>query len=267
MNRELLEQPFPQELIRQRKGNFGQVLDYVEAHSIIHRLNDAFAGEWSFHIIEHELTEEEILVVGKLEANGVVKMAFGSSNITRNKETGEIVSLGDDYKSASTDALKKASTLLGVGLHLYEGRNNGNGTGETGNNGQHRSQIDGQNCGGRNGRLTNRQLKAIFAIARSLGVSNQAVKDDLQSAMYAYALQQIGYESGLVRFDILVKNKSPKLQQLHIAREQRDIDRALLILKGVIDAVEKEAFYRNPSWACLECPFKRRCHSKEVIDQ
>ena len=177
MNRELLEKPFSAEQIRQRKGNFGQTLDYVEAHSIIHRLNDAFSGEWSFHIVEHELTEEEILVVGKLECDGVVKMAFGSSNITRSKETREIISLGDDYKSASTDALKKASTLLGVGLHLYEGKNNGNGSEGTGNNGHNRSQNSAQNNGGRNGRLTNRQLKAIFAIARSLNISNQAVKE------------------------------------------------------------------------------------------
>ena len=96
--------------------------------------------------------------------------------------------------------------------------------------------------------------------------SDYTIKDDLQSALYTYAMQEMGYESGLVRFDILVKNQKPKLQQLHIAREKRDIDRALLILKGVIDAVEKEAFYRNPSWACLDCQFKKQCH-KEVIDQ
>jgi hypothetical protein len=89
--------------------------------------------------------------------------------------------------------------------------------------------------------------------------SDLTVRDDLQSALYTYALREMGYESGLVRFDILVKNKSPKLQQLHIARDERDIDRALLILKGVITAIEKEAWYRNPSWACMDCPFKQRC--------
>ena len=180
MNRELLEQPFPQELIRQRKGNFGQMLDYVEAHSIIHRLNDAFDGCWSFHIVEHQISDEEILVIGKLECDDVVKMAFGSSNITRSKETGEPVGIGDDYKSASTDALKKASTLLGVGLHLYEGRNNGNGSGETGDNSHNRSRNSTENNGGRNGRLTNRQLKAIFAIARSLNITNREVKEMTQ---------------------------------------------------------------------------------------
>ena len=30
-----------------------------------------------------------------------------------------MISLADDLKSAATDSLKKAATLLGVGLHLY----------------------------------------------------------------------------------------------------------------------------------------------------
>jgi hypothetical protein len=42
-----------------------------------------------------------------------------SSQITRKKDSGEVISLGDDLKAAATDALKKAATLLGVGLHLY----------------------------------------------------------------------------------------------------------------------------------------------------
>ena len=46
---------------------------------------------------------------------------FGSSKITRARESGEIISLADDLKAAATDALKKAATLLGVGLHLYRG--------------------------------------------------------------------------------------------------------------------------------------------------
>jgi hypothetical protein len=31
MNREILEQPFGPEQIKQREGNFGKMLDYVEA--------------------------------------------------------------------------------------------------------------------------------------------------------------------------------------------------------------------------------------------
>jgi hypothetical protein len=118
MNRELLERPFLPEQIRQRKGRNG-VLDYVEGHSVIQRLNEALEGAWSFEIVHHEIREEEVVVIGRLTADGVVKMAFGGSQVTRERESGALVSIGDDLKAACTDGLKKCATLLGVGLHLY----------------------------------------------------------------------------------------------------------------------------------------------------
>ena len=118
MKRELLEKPFTPVQIRQRKGRNG-MLDYVEGHTVIQRLNEALEGEWSFEIVHHEVREEEVLVVGKLSAGAVVKMAFGGSQVTRERESGSVVSLGDDLKAAATDSLKKCATFLGVGLHLY----------------------------------------------------------------------------------------------------------------------------------------------------
>jgi len=120
MNRELLEKPFEPDQIKQHEGRDG-TLDYVEGHSVIARLNEAFDGRWSFEIVRHDILEErnEILVVGKLSAEGVVKMQFGASRIERDETTKEIVCLADDLKAAGTDALKKCATFLGVGLHLY----------------------------------------------------------------------------------------------------------------------------------------------------
>ena len=125
MNRELLEKPFAPDQIKQREGNFGRMLDYIEGHTIIQRLNDAFDAEWSFRIISHEVVKEvdEVLVLGELKAFDIVKSQFGSSKIKRARETGEIISLADDLKAAATDALKKTATLLGVGLQLYNGGN------------------------------------------------------------------------------------------------------------------------------------------------
>lgn len=121
MNRELLEKPFGPEQIKRREGNFGRTLDYISGADIIQRLNDAFDAEWSFRIILHEIIKEadEVFVLGELKACDIVKTQFGSSKITRARESGEMISLADDLKSAATDALKKAATLLGVGLHLY----------------------------------------------------------------------------------------------------------------------------------------------------
>jgi len=121
MNRALLEQPFEPSQIKQREGRKGQLLDYVEGHAVIQRLNDAFEGHWSFEVVHHAILQEsdEIVVLGKLAADGVVKMQFGSSQLTRDRGTKALVSLADDLKAATTDALKKCATLLGVGLHLY----------------------------------------------------------------------------------------------------------------------------------------------------
>ena len=118
MNRALLERPFEPAQIRQRKGRNG-VLDYVEGHTVIARLNEALDGAWSFEITHHQIREEEVVVIGRLAADGITKMAFGTSQVTREKGSAQVISLGDDLKAAATDALKKCATFLGVGLHLY----------------------------------------------------------------------------------------------------------------------------------------------------
>ena len=121
MNRELLEHPFDPAQIKQRKGRNG-VLDYVEGHTVVARLNAALDGAWSFEVVAHEVRDHEVLVLGKLTAAGIVKMQFGASQVTRDRETKALISLGDDLKAAATDALKKCATFLGVGLHLYADR-------------------------------------------------------------------------------------------------------------------------------------------------
>jgi hypothetical protein len=121
MNRQLLEHPFDSAQIKQRKGRNG-VLDYVEGHTVIARLNAALDGGWSFEVVAHEVRDDEVLVLGKLTAAGIVKMQFGASQVTRDRQTKALLSLGDDLKAAATDALKKCATFLGVGLHLYAER-------------------------------------------------------------------------------------------------------------------------------------------------
>lgn len=119
MKKDVLCRPFPPELIKQRQGQGGKTLSYVETHAVIARLNDG-CDAWSFEIVEHQVLEEEVVVVAKLTADGVVKMSFGGSAITRDRE-GRPVSIADDAKAAGSDALKKAASLLGVALELYGG--------------------------------------------------------------------------------------------------------------------------------------------------
>jgi len=199
MNRQLLEKPFEPAQIRQRKGRNG-MLDYVEGHSVIHRLNEALDGAWSFEIMQHEIREEEVLVLAKLTAEGITKMNFGVSQVTRERDSGALVSLGDDLKAAGTDALKKCATFFGVGLHLYAEKPIGgrgpiarsvsappppaaaprpparvpvNGT---------RPKLAGHPGNGRptnghaNGSITPRQLDAIWKVGQAKGLDPNAVE-------------------------------------------------------------------------------------------
>lgn len=112
----VLSRPFTD--IKTRPGRNSGAISYIEGHAVVQRLNEALQGDWSFKVLEREVTEGEVIVLGELRAGDVSKQAFGGSEITRTRD-GRVVSLADDLKSAATDALKKAATLLGVGLHLY----------------------------------------------------------------------------------------------------------------------------------------------------
>src|SRR5262249_20880004 len=119
MNRDLLERPFTPEQIKRRQGTNGDVLDYIEGCAVIQRLNECFDAEWIFEIQEHRVYDDEVVVLGKLTAQGIAKSQFGKSRLTRTRKDNSIVSVGDDLKAAATDCLKKCATLFGVGLHLY----------------------------------------------------------------------------------------------------------------------------------------------------
>jgi hypothetical protein len=184
MNRELLQKPFQPHQIKQRHGNYGQILDYVEGHAVIERLNQAFDGNWTYELVDHKILEEngEVLVLGKLVAEGITKMAFGSKRITRNTETKSIVSLGDDLKAASTDALKKAASLLGVGLYLYSdsnqtGRQEAISRTQEDRPHNREERIQSRRTGDNGNRLTNRQLAAIFSIGKSKGLQSKEIKE------------------------------------------------------------------------------------------
>ncbi|MBX3203581.1 MAG: hypothetical protein KF764_00870 [Labilithrix sp.] len=156
MKRDVLCRPFAPEQIKQREGQGGKMLNYIEAHAVVARLNEACGEDgWSFEIVEHKILDEEVIVVAKLTAGTVTKMAFGGSSVTRSRD-GLPMSIADDLKAAGSDALKKAASLLGVGLHLY------GGTGAPAAQARPASPAPSSP----NDRLTSRQLSAIQSIAR-----------------------------------------------------------------------------------------------------
>jgi len=200
INRSVLEKPFTQEQIKQREGNFGKMLAYVEGHAVIQRLNDAFDSFWSFTVQKYDIIKEtdEVLAMGQLEAAGIVKCQFGSSRITRNRQNGEMVSLADDYKAAATDALKKCSTMLGVGLHLYNGNTPAaeNHNSNSSSNGQSHGRPNGNDevgfneHGGNGNRLSSKQYRYIMQLNDKTG-SNKSDLDERCIEMFGTAAQYL----------------------------------------------------------------------------
>jgi hypothetical protein len=171
-----LERPFDRALVKTRRGPFGQALSYVEVTEYVRRLNEVLDGAWSYEIVRWEVRDAEVFVQGRLIAGDIIKEAFGGSTVTTSRETGEVISLADDLKSASSDCLKRAARLLGVGLDLYSSDNNQSRA----DDGPRRSRGGGTGNGNGNGtrqdRLTQRQLSAVWGLGRSLGLNAEQIR-------------------------------------------------------------------------------------------
>lgn len=127
--RMILEQRTPTDAIRYRQGRGGgKDLAYVSHAWVTRVLNEAFGFRWSWDVTDTMIMPDlldphEVIVRGRLtvttpDGGTVVKEQFGSTDVKRYKNGG-VISLGDDLKAASSDALKKAASLLGVALDLY----------------------------------------------------------------------------------------------------------------------------------------------------
>lgn len=108
----------------------GVELEYLNGEQVVSRLNEVLGLDaWSFRVLEHGYNQEadecwvlgEITVtfgVGPSDRTYVVRQQFGSSKVKRSRTTDSPLDIGFDLKSATTDALKKCASLVGVGLYL-----------------------------------------------------------------------------------------------------------------------------------------------------
>lgn len=123
-----LAEPFPREMEKILKKG-GASLTYIPVSEVITRLNKVLGvNQWSFEIIScgrDSIDPDYIVAHVRLswhtdatrpEAT-IHRDGYGGQKIKRTKQ-GEIVDLGDEFKGAVSDALKKAAQTLGVGLYL-----------------------------------------------------------------------------------------------------------------------------------------------------
>lgn len=135
--RQIIQQKTPDKEVRTRKGRGGMVFKYTDGAYVIRTLNEALGHNWDFEADNEEVINWngvpfEVRCRGRLTVrlNGqaVTKVQYGSQIIEFIKERdkdGKVyivgpVSIGDCFKGAATDAMKKCASLLGVALDLYD---------------------------------------------------------------------------------------------------------------------------------------------------
>ena len=120
----LLASKTPQKYIKKRKGRGKKEFDYVEINYVIAKLNAIFGFNWSVEILDKEIGKDKIFVQVRLKVqfeNGreIYKDAFGGSDVKKSNE--KVIDIADDLKSAESDGIKKAASMLGVAWDVYSG--------------------------------------------------------------------------------------------------------------------------------------------------
>ena len=94
--------------------------------------------------------------------------------------------------------------------------------------------------------------------------SNDEVDRNFQLTLYQIAVKQNGFSDRdiLLKFDCLIKTKTPKFEPYYTTRNEVDEQRAIKKLIEVWKGISKGIFIPNDSpsnWKCKGCQFKKPC--------
>lgn len=119
----------PKEHVYRRKGKGGKEFDYVTGAYVEKVLNFVFGWNWDLDVLEHGVAGNFIWVKARLTVRGtkegqtIQKTQFGRAEIKylsgQGKTPAAYVDFGNDLKAATTDALKKCASLLGIASDIY----------------------------------------------------------------------------------------------------------------------------------------------------
>lgn len=117
-------QQTPEKFVYTRPAKGGGTWKYVTGAYVEKVLNFVFGFMWDFEIMEHGIQGETIWVKGKLtvkdpKGHTITKMQFGRADIKMKRDGKGMLDFGNDLKAASTDALKKCASLLGIASDIY----------------------------------------------------------------------------------------------------------------------------------------------------
>lgn len=121
---EELKKPLPFEAVKKHPTK--TFLSSIKAIYVTERLNDVFGcGAWTLKT-EHVTTTEKSMVVVKVTFEipeyGVYYESFGGND--NGGENSKNFDLGDAYKGATTDAITKIGSYLGIAIDVFKGNPN-----------------------------------------------------------------------------------------------------------------------------------------------
>jgi len=95
---------------------------------------------------------------------------------------------------------------------------------------------------------------------KSRSMTQQDAEQDLQLTAYylAYKIKKKTPPQGL-RFDVIVRTKTPKIQKILISKTDQDTIRFLKILTQVTCAIKSGIFYPHESFYCNVCGYRELC--------
>lgn len=128
---EMIYSATPTKQVYTRPGKGGKTFRYVKGNYVKKRLNYIFGSLWSFEILGEMVQGNQVIIKGKLTIQDktgspiIVKMQYGRADIKYLKGTKDAVDLGNDFKAASTDCLKKCASEVGICSDIYSDEEDG----------------------------------------------------------------------------------------------------------------------------------------------
>jgi putative RecB family exonuclease len=95
----------------------------------------------------------------------------------------------------------------------------------------------------------------------SRAYSIDEIDQNPQITLYQMAAKANGFADReiLLKFDCLVKTKTPKFEQYYTTRTKTDELRLIRIMQRVWDGINKAVFIPHPSWKCPNCQYRQAC--------
>lgn len=115
----------PSKFVYQRPAKGGGKWDYVSVSYVQRVLDYCFGFNWDFQIVEHGKEQDHVWVRGKLIVKSpdglrtITKEQFGRSEVKYKRDSKDMLDYGNDLKAASSDALKKCASMLGIARDIY----------------------------------------------------------------------------------------------------------------------------------------------------